>query len=257
MSQRKITQPADDTTKPDVDEKEPLTEKSPTDENVADDDENADETEKASEPASGTDAAKVENGPGVKQTKVSKPSTRKAVKPKGDAAAEMDDRAGEDAEPDVDSGGGDGATGVPAVGTSRDAIARGLYSTKEGDAPIGVERDVGAPYHNPAGPDNVAHAQLSARLPAGTVAMRQPVSDVTEKVTEVIREFSPNGTANRETLTGGLNLHDDLGIQRAHNIHFAAKLEEAFGIDITPSEAQNILLVRDAVNTVLRKLARK
>jgi acyl carrier protein len=126
-------------------------------------------------------------------------------------------------------------------------------STKEGDAPIGMERDVGAGGENTTGPSSQAEASLSSRAPAGTVLARQQTNEVGERVFEVLRDFSNSGDDTQISLTS--NLHDDLGIQRAHIVYVAAKLEEEFGIDITPSEAQNILLARDAVNTVLRKLA--
>lgn len=245
MGERKITKPADDTTKPDVDEKEPI---KAAPKPKADDGDDGDDTAKAT----ATDV-KVEDGPGIKR----------AGKPKADDDADASDgkKTGKAArkvsreysQPDVSGGGGDGATYAPAIGTSREMASK--LSTKEGSAPIGVERDEGAVHPDPTGPKTDADAALYGRGPAGVVLARGQAQEVAEGVNEVIRDFASN-VADDTAILGTSNIHDDLGIQRAHIVHLAAAVEEKFGIDITPSEAQNFLLVRDIYNTVLRKLAK-
>jgi acyl carrier protein len=244
-----ITKPADDTKKPNVDEKEPI--KAPPKPKAGDDGDGADETTKTDDnTAEGTKAAtKIEDGPGVKP-RTSKTSNTDD-KDTGKAAKKV---SREFSQPNVSGGGGDGATYAPAIGTSREMASR--LSTKEGSAPIGVERDEGAVTSDPTGPKTDAEAALYGRGPAGVVLARGQANEVAEGVNEVIRDFASNVTDDTAIL-GTSNIHDDLGIQRAHIVHLAAKVEEKFGIDITPSEAQNFLLVRDIYNLVLRKLAKQ
>lgn len=227
-----ITQPADDTKDPAVDEREPIRTEGA--------DENADD-ETEGDVADADASTRTEDGPGVR--KATRGGTDNTAKPKtGKEAAKL-----ASGEPNVSGPGGDGATMSPAVGTSREMADR--LSTKEGGAPIGVERDQGTG----GDPHLDALAGVSSFHPAGTLGAKQSIDKVHAAVTEVINDFSTG--QDRETMVGSLNLFDDCGVQRAHIVHLAAKIEEKFGIDITPSEAQNFLLVRDVTNQVLRKLA--
>lgn len=174
-------------------------------------------------------------------------------KPNVDEAEPTEDK------PNVSGPGGDGATMQPAVGTSREMADK--LSTKEGAAPIGVEKDQGFAVENEGnGARSHQEAALTGTAPAGVVLAGPVVTEVNEGVQTAIREFA-GLTADADdgsfkAIFATSNIHDDLGIQRADIIHFAAALERKFGIDITPSEAQNFLLVRDVTNLVLRKLAK-
>jgi acyl carrier protein len=143
----------------------------------------------------------------------------------------------------------DGATGTPNAKSA-------AISTKEGDAPQGIERDTGFS-DTGAGPSSQAEAALNASMPAGVVVARGPTKGVSKKVISILQEFATKDDdrdADEVTVFATSNLHDDLHIQRAEILDLAAEVEGEFGIDITPSEAQNWLLARDVGNTVLRKL---
>jgi acyl carrier protein len=174
--------------------------------------------------------------------------------------------AGSDVSDADNAGGGDGVTGKTNDGAtlaSRDGATgtpnakAANISTKEGDAPQGIERDTGFS-DTGSGPTSQAEASLNASMPAGVVVGKGNTKATVKTVTDLLVRFATKDDdrdPEEVTVFATTNIHDDLGIQRAEILDLAAEFEDEFGIDITPSEAQNFLLARDIANLVLRKQA--
>lgn len=138
----------------------------------------------------------------------------------------------------------DGATGDNNTGEP---------STKEGDAPVGEKTDR-RPGGDVAAPSTIGDVQVQSMSAAATMLPPRSTARVAEKVVEMLKDF--DGNRGDATVTETTNIHDEGLVPRANIVDFATQINETFGITVSVSECQNWLLVRDVVNTVIRKLAK-
>lgn len=126
-------------------------------------------------------------------------------------------------------------------------------NTKAGDAPEGVDSDRNPGERAATGAMSAADASVAEMAPAASMHGAKPREDLTERTLLILGDFASN--KGSETFTGQANLFDDLNIERAEIPALRDEVAQEFDVDITISEAQNWLLVRDVVNTVFRKVA--